>query len=206
MSTNNRIRVVLFDVGGVLIELSGLPQLLAWLGNRHTSDQIITLWLKSPCVRAFEAGKIPSEIFAEQLIAEFALPISREEYLEAFNRWIVKVLPGAAELVRRVPKNYIRATLCNSNVVHWPHVEKQRDLIGAFDHLFVSHLTGKIKPDDEAFQNVFDTLGCKPAETLFLDDSSLNVEAAKKLGINAFQVKGPADAERVLRQAGVITD
>lgn len=206
MSAGKKVRLVLFDVGGVLVELSGLPQLLAWLGNRLTTDQVITLWLNFPSVRSFEAGKIPPEAFAEQLIAEMALPVSKDEYLESFRGWIVKVLPGAAELVRRVPRKYVRATLCNTNVVHWPRLGNHRELIGAFDHHFPSHLTGKIKPDAEAFRHVLETLRCKPADTLFLDDSRLNIEAANSLGIQAFQVKGPAEAERVLRQAGVITD
>ena len=49
----NEIRVVLFDVGGVLVELSGLPMLLSWLGHRVTAEQARTLWLTSPVVRLF---------------------------------------------------------------------------------------------------------------------------------------------------------
>jgi phosphoglycolate phosphatase-like HAD superfamily hydrolase len=41
----NEIRVVVFDVGGVLVELSGLAMLLSWLGHRVTAEQVRTLWL-----------------------------------------------------------------------------------------------------------------------------------------------------------------
>jgi hypothetical protein len=44
----NEIRVVLFDVGGVLVELSGLTMLLSWLVRRVTAEQVRTLWLTSP--------------------------------------------------------------------------------------------------------------------------------------------------------------
>ena len=64
--------------------------------------------------------------------------------------------------------------------------------------------TGKIKPDEEAFQHVLATLGCEGPETLFLDDSRLNVDAAKRVGMNAFQVQGPLEAEHALREAGVL--
>jgi hypothetical protein len=33
-SENQEIRVVLFDVGGVLVEVSGVPTMLAGMGNR----------------------------------------------------------------------------------------------------------------------------------------------------------------------------
>jgi FMN phosphatase YigB (HAD superfamily) len=106
--------------------------------------------------------------------------------------------------VRRVPRYYVRATLCNTNALQWPSLIEQRDLIGAFDYHFASHLTGKIKPDEEAFQHVLATLGCDGPETLFLDDSQLNVAAAKRVGMHAFQVQGPIEAEHALREAEVL--
>jgi hypothetical protein len=39
-----------------------------------------------------------------------------------------------------------------------------------------------------------------------LDDSQLNVAAANTLGMIAFQVNGPVDAERALREAAVLPD
>ena len=199
----NEIRVVLFDVGGVLVELSGLAMLLSWLGNRITAEHAFTLWLTSPTVRAFETGKMEPGNFAKQLIADLSLPVTREEFLAAFRGWGQKVLPGAVELVKRVPRKYVRATLCNTNSLQWSVLE-HHDLLEAFDHHFASHLTGRIKPDEEAFDHVLATLDYKAPEILFLDDSRLNVAAAKRVGISAFQVKGPAEAERVLCEAGVL--
>ena len=200
----NEIRVVLFDVGGVLVELSGLTMLLSWVEHRLTPEQAINLWLTSPTVRAFETGKMQPDLFVDQVISELGLPVGRKQFLAAFCTWGQEVLPGAVELVRRVSRKYVRATLCNTNSLHWPNLMCRRDLCEAFDHHFASHLTGKIKPDQEAFEHVLATLGCNANEVLFMDDSRLNVEAANRVGINAFQVKGPLEAERVLRQAGVL--
>ena len=201
----NEIRVVLFDVGGVLVELSGLAVLLSWLGNRVTAEQVRKLWLTSPTVRSFESGKIEAAAFAEQMIAELGLQVGSDEFLTELYPRSVRVLPGAVELVRRVPRAYVRATLCNTNALQWPSLMDQRDLIGAFDHHFASHLTGKVKPDKEAFQHVLAILGCKGPETLFLDDSQLNVAVAKRVGMSSFRVRGPIEAERALRQAEVLS-
>jgi putative hydrolase of the HAD superfamily len=203
-SQQSNIRLILFDVGGVLVELSGLAMLLSWLGNRITADELYTIWLTSPAVRQFETGKLHAEAFADQIITELSLPVGKEEFLTEFCTWSQAVLPGAVELVTRVPQKYLRATLCNTNALQWPRLMKQHDLVGAFDHHFASHLTGKIKPDEEAFQYVLVRLGCKASETLFLDDSRLNVAAAKRVGITAFQVRGPIEAEGVLRDMQVL--
>jgi glucose-1-phosphatase len=98
----------------------------------------------------------------------------------------------------------VRATLCNTNALQWPSLIEQRDPIGAFDPHFASHLTGKIKPDEEPFQHLLATLGCEGPATSFLDDSQLNVAAAKRVGMTAFQVQGPVESERALREAEVL--
>ena len=61
------IRVVLFDVGGVLVELSGVATLLDWLDHRITAQELWSLWLHSPSVRAFETGRVDAGQFAFRL-------------------------------------------------------------------------------------------------------------------------------------------
>ena len=205
MSRHHPIRVVLFDVGGVLVELSGVPTMLAWMGDRYSPEELWKIWLTSPTVRAFETGRMTPNAFADQLIAELELPVGRDRLLEEFTSWPRGLYPGALELVGRVPRRYTRATLGNSNALHWPRMMGELQLGPAFDHHFASHLVGKIKPDEEAFRHVTATLGCEAQEVVFLDDNQLNVEAARKIGMTAVRAKGPAEAERALIEAGVLS-
>src|SRR5215831_6320893 len=203
-SPSDNIRVVLFDVGGVLVELSGLSLLQSWLGNRMSEEEIYTFWLTSPVVRAFETGRMEAEAFGAELVAELGLPVAHEEFLRAFCGWMHGVFPESLGLVRRVPRKYVRATLCNSNALHWPLLMENHEFRDAFDHHFASHLNGKIKPDEEAFLHVLGVLGCNAGEVVYVDDSRLNVEAATRIGIKAFRVKGPLEAERALMEAGIL--
>src|SRR5215831_10481024 len=70
------ISVVLFDVGGVLVEASGVGTMLAWMRHRVTAEELWRMWLTNPAVRAFETGKVPPDEFADQIIA--ALEITPE--------------------------------------------------------------------------------------------------------------------------------
>jgi FMN phosphatase YigB (HAD superfamily) len=198
------ITVVLFDLGGVLVELAGVQTMLEWLGGRVSQEELWKMWLQSPAVRAFETGRTDAAGFADELIAEMALPVAREKLLEEFTLWPRGLFPGALALVRQIPSRYTRATLSNSNAVHWPRLMKELQLAGAFDHHFASHLICRVKPDEEAFHHVTSSLRCDAAQILFLDDNKLNVEAAASVGMNAVQVKGVAAAERALRKAGVL--
>jgi putative hydrolase of the HAD superfamily len=197
-------RVVLFDVGGVLIELTGVPTLLAWLGHRLTAEELWRTWLSSSAVRAFETGRIGPDAFADRLIADLGLPVGRGEFLTAFTAWPRGVVPGAFDVVNRISPRYVRATLCNTNVLHWPRLVDEIGLGRLFEHHFASHLIGKLKPDREVFEHVVAELACEPSEILFIDDQPLNVEAARALGVDAAWVRDVQDVERVLTEAGVM--
>lgn len=198
------MEVALFDLGGVLVELTGVSTLLSWTGGQMEPEEIWRHWLTSPSVRAFETGAMEPEDFADLLVAELDLPVQRAEFLDAFTHWPRGLFPGAMELISEIPRPIVRATLSNSNSLHWPRLMTEMGLSEAFDFHFASHLTGKIKPDREAFEHALLSLGSLPESILFLDDNQLNVDAALSLGIRAFRVQGVEEARFVMEQIGVL--
>jgi putative hydrolase of the HAD superfamily len=200
----DKIELVLFDLGGVLVELHGVSTMLAWMGNTVQVDELWKLWLTSPVVREFETGRTAPNDFADRIIREMTLPVGRKEFLDAFSGWLQGLYPGAMELVRSVPERFTRATLSNTNVLHWDRMMTEFELENEFHRHFASHLTVRIKPDPDAFQFVAETMGCKPSAVFFIDDNSLNVEAARKVGMHAAQTKGPTEARQALVEAGIL--
>ena len=203
-SAQKEIRVLLFDVGGVLVQLGGVEAMLGWLGGAVTADELWRRWLHSVSVRRFETGQVDADEFAAGVIAEFGLGVEPQKFLKAFIEWPTGLYPGTLEMLARIPRSYRRAVLSNSNAVHWPRVMNDMQLGSAFDSLFVSHLTGRIKPDPDAFEHVVDSLGCTPGEVLFLDDNSINVEAARSYGMRAIRVRGVIEAQSALVDFGII--
>jgi glucose-1-phosphatase len=198
------LRVVLCDLGGVLVDVIGPASLRRWLDDRLTPEQLWPMWLGSPVVRDFEAGRVAPEVFADRLIADLGLPVDRLQFLADFAGWPRALYPGAAELMARIPSPYVRASLSNTNVVHWPRMADDLKIGALFDHHFPSHLTGKLKPDLEVFAHVAHTLHCEPSAILFLDDQPLNVDGARTAGLRATCVRGVAEAESALVAAGVL--
>jgi len=199
-----KIEVILFDLGGVLVELSGVSVMLDWMDESMTIETLWQRWLTSPSVRQFETGRMSHQDFAEQLIEEMSLPVRPDEFLEEFTWWPRGLFPGAMELIDSIPTSYTLAVLSNSNAIHWPRMMDEIGLADVFDHFFASHLIGKIKPDVEIYQHVLEALGCDPDTMLYIDDNRLNVEAARSLGIQAVEAKGVNALQRVLKDIGII--
>lgn len=59
-----------------------------------------------------------------------------------------------------------------------------------FDNLYLSYQMHLMKPDDEIYIKMIKDLGVSSSSIYFFDDSQVNVDAAKKLGINAYCVTG----------------
>jgi len=199
--------VILFDLGGVLVELSGVPVMHRWSNNRFDDDMLWEAWLHSASVRAFETGKISAAQFADEIVAEMALTISANEFIEAFTHWPTGLYSGTDELLIKLRfNNYNLACLSNSNELHWPRLMNEMGLATLMDEYYASHELGMLKPDADVFAHVIEELGCDAASVLFLDDNNLNVEAARAVGLKSFRTKGIRDVYSVLHSQGINLD
>ena len=70
--------------------------------------------------------------------------------------------------------------------------------VSEFDVAISSHLTGRLKPDQDAFLEAAKLCSAAPEQIFFFDDSILNVQAAAAVGFNAFLVDGFAEIKVIL--------
>jgi len=198
------VDAILFDLGGVLIELAGIGQMLAWCPDLNGSDELWLRWLRSPAVRRYETGAATRAAFAEETIREFGLPVDADTFLEAFAHWPRALFPGATALLAELAPRYRLASVSNTNEFHWERFQREWSLGAHFHHNFPSHEVGKLKPDADYFAHVIEALDVPAERVLFVDDNPLNVEAAGRLGIVARRVAGVDGARRALADLGLL--
>jgi putative hydrolase of the HAD superfamily len=200
----NNIELILFDLGGVLIELAGVPRLMEWTNNAMSVAQLWEKWIMSPAARLFESGKIEPEEFAERMVEEFSLSVPASQYLKEFIYWPKHLFPGATELLEKLSADYTLASLSNTNKLHWKRFVEEMKVTKYFTFNFPSHITGLIKPDPESYEHVIKTVNINPENILFLDDNQINVDAANKCGIKSYIANGVESAHNILVDLGVI--
>jgi len=201
MSTS--VSGVLFDIGGVLIALDGVPSLSQLLGISESRDDVHRRWLACRSVILHETGKLTIQEFARDFVADLELAISPEAFLVAFDSWFTGVHPGAFELVNEIPERYRVAALSNMSATHWQRI-KALGWPDRFEAAYVSCETGHLKPSREAFEVALRGMALPPAQVLFLDDNPTNVSAAEELGLRARVVANPVEARRALTEYGVL--
>ena len=200
---NGAIDVVLFDLGGVLVELGGVAPMRE-LAGIDSDDELWRRWLTCRWVRSFERGECSADDFAAGVIGDWALAVEPQAFLDVFRRWPVGPLPGADALVQRVRRTVPVGCLSNTNALHWEDHFAQWPIFDSFDFRFLSFELGVVKPDRALFDEVALRLAVPPDRILFLDDNVINAEGAAAAGFTARVARGVDEAHDALIRAGVL--
>jgi putative hydrolase of the HAD superfamily len=200
MGKDKELKVLLFDLGGVLLELNDPVEIFGLQGNETDFKE---RWLRSPSVRIFESGAIDTEEFAQRIVVETELPYDWQEFIERFDKWPGHLYGDTIDLLSAIPSRYSRALLSNINALHWGREEISGRLSPYLDRTFLSFETGFVKPDREAFALVVKTYECRPDEVLFFDDTPSSVLAAADFGIQAELATGIDTVRKLLVEHGI---
>ena len=201
-----RISNVVFDMGQVLIHWNA-PQILESYPLPGEDRQLLLAELFGSVEWVqLDHGTISGEAAICQVCKR--LPqrlhgIVREVVTGWWHRplWPME---GMAELVREVKgKGYGVYLLSNASIDLRKYFHR---IPGSecFDGLMVSAEEKKMKPQLDIFHALYQRFSLLPEETVFIDDSPANVEAAMCTGMNAVQFRGDVGRlRRELRALGV---
>lgn len=161
----------------------------------NNPEEIIRLGKGSAILKEHESGAMTDEEFILSLKKIAAESVEHRDIVEAWNRLLGDFPKDRIEWLTGLKKKYRLFLFSNTNGIHLIHFRKiYSDAYNnaVFDDLFekayYSHIAGISKPDLGAFELVIRENDLIPAETLFIDDSLVNVEAARQAGLQALHV------------------
>ena len=207
MTTQSKIEAVIFDLGGVLIQVYQEERFrdLEARWGLSPGQAAEVLW-RSPDHRLAEVGAITDAEYWQRIAPRLGL--HTPEVVRAFQQDLfgpTEVDASMVELVRRLHGPYRTGLLSNASDAVTPALVAERfGLGGLFDVLIVSALVGLAKPDPAIYRLALERLGTTPEATIFVDDYPPNVAAAAALGIQALHFSGYEALIAELEQRGVV--
>ncbi|MBE9112633.1 HAD family phosphatase [Nodosilinea sp. LEGE 07298] len=189
---------IVFDMGGVLVELQWLDRVKNLLDSPMTLEELHKLWVGALSTADFETGRSDFDAFTAAFIQEFELAIAPDRLQHEFLEIVQAPLPQCNEMLSILKPRYHLSLLSNTNPAHYMRLRDRYDFFDYFDQLFLSYQIGVMKPSPAIFEHLLTTLNT-PADTVaFFDDGIRNVEAACALGIHAYRVDSPTAAMAVV--------
>lgn len=199
-----KFSAVVFDLGGVLIELGEFPIKSEWQKDPDGVKPDLAYWAKSEIGIAFERGELSSEEFAIKFTETANLSVSPDEFLAAFRRWPKGPYSGVKEFLVELRSSIPIALFSNVNAIHWDRICNEMRLTECFDYRFASHLIHRTKPEVAAFEYIAAQMNFPPSRLVFLDDNAANVAAASVAGFSSHQVRGFDETQAKLKEIGII--
>lgn len=188
----NGIRNIIFDLGGVIINLD----------NRRTEEAFTSLGVKDfrryfghgfadSFFKDYEVGKLNDQEFIGSIRRLAGLDhVSDQAIVDSWNALLLDFPPERIRLLNELRKTYRLFLFSNTNALHlaalrqiWTRSFGSGSLDDYFEKSYYSHLMGMRKPDPESFKYILGENNLKGEETLFVDDAIVNVEGAEQAGL-----------------------
>jgi FMN phosphatase YigB (HAD superfamily) len=197
-------RALLFDLGGVLVDIEFARALSSWQPYSSLSaKELAEAFRFDPAYEQHERGQISSQEYFSHLASALKLSASLADVEAGWNAIFKGEITETRHLVQKASRTLPCYAFTNTNGSHmrtWAALYPQ--LVSSFQRIFASHEIGMRKPDRRAFEFICESIGCTPGSVLFFDDLPENVEAAQAAGLPSVLVRSPKDVESALKAAG----
>lgn len=186
MAKRRKIKVVIFDLGGVIVHggyLDFIRHYLRGALSGRGKKQIARL------EREVNLGLITEREFYTALERVFDVHLTPKQ----MHAVIVKKMRADKGLLHFIPKlQRGKVALFTNTIGHMGSEVLRRRRISSrklFSHVFQSYIIHHAKPDRGAYQYILHKLRVRPHEALMVDDRPENIRGARRAGMNGIVYK-----------------
>lgn len=192
------IKAVIFDFGGVLIEWDPRRVFSRYFpGQPRAMEQFLTEINFSEWNSLQDKGRPFAEGIAVLSAAFPQYANSIRAYWERWEDSIGGPILGSVWIMQRLKQaGYALYGLSNWSAETYPIIKDRYDFFGLFDGIIISGEVKLIKPDPAIFNLAQKILGLPPSDCLLIDDSPVNIAAARQLGYLTILFQSPEQLEQ----------
>lgn len=201
------IELMLFDLGGVIIELD-FARMYRELARYSplSAEDIARRFQFDDMYNRHERGEIEDSEYFEHLQQVLTLSSGSDaDIAAAWNVLLAGTIVETVSLLDFLEPSIRLCALTNSNRVHERYWRRAfSKVLEPFEQIFVSSSIGHRKPEPQSFEYVSEATGVPTEAMLFFDDTLTNVDGARALGLQAVHVRGPRDVRKAFAELGLL--
>jgi len=203
---NKNIKVIFFDIGGVLLEIHPDKMFHCISSATGIPFEKVKSSFPEESHNIYEKGQMTNK----EWFQVFKIALSNNSYLTENKFWdawamILGKETKVLDVLLDLKKYYKVWLLSNTNP---KHISDELDNKYVFPHLvdgaIYSYKVGLRKPDKEIYLKACELAEVKPKESVFIDDLSENISGAKKVGLKGIHYIGIVELNTRLKQLGLI--
>lgn len=208
------IKNIIFDYGGVILNIN--TDLIAVKLHEIGEKDVMALHKKlveKDIYNKLETGEISDREFIEAIRGSMSVPATDQQIIDAWNALILDMPEKRIKMLQEVKENYRIFLLSNTNIIHYEHYRAQlenkfgfRSFDKIFEKAYFSHRLGMRKPGREIFDHVLKDADIEATESLFIDDTFINVEGASIAGMAGFYLRDGIDVTDVFSEGKLSID
>ena len=194
------IRNIIFDFGGVIINIHHAEVEKAFKELGITDfDKLFNKATQTDIFKKLEIGAINPDLFRNALREIIGIKLQDKDLDKAWNQIIGNYPTHRIDLLKKLKNSYRLFLLSNTNIIHYDYyIQKFKTEFGfefssLFEKAYWSFKMGERKPDHSAFSYVLKDSNLIANETLFIDDSIQNIDAAKQMGFQTVHLNSDID-------------
>lgn len=189
------IKNLMFDLGGVIMNIrrENCVEAFKELGMTD-ADKFLGEYAQAGAFGDIESGKCTAGEFRDEIRRMVGKSLTDEQIDKAFGKFLLGIPRYRLEELHRLSKRFNLYLLSNTNPIMWHReiadsfAQEGHDVNYYFKGVVRSYEAKVMKPEAEIFHIAERRFGIKPDETIFLDDSKANCEAAERLGFKTIHV------------------
>lgn len=181
---------IIFDLGGVLLDIDYQKTITAFqkLGLENF-EEMFSQFKADALFEKLETGALSEVDFYSAIKKRTNVVITQEEIDNAWNALLLHFRTESLACLEELSGKYKIYLLSNTNSIHLKCFKKlftketgKTSLDAYFIKAWYSNEVGLRKPGTEIFKFVLQQENLNAGETLFIDDTLINIETAKHLG------------------------
>ena len=181
------IKNVIFDLGNVVYDYQPLNELLKMGYSKEKAISLLKSIFAGPVWREMDRGQFTVMEGVEKLCEQFpeiADDIRRILTFEWLDNLMVVMQPTIDFFHEVKKQGYKTFVLSNFGLDSFEFMRKRdAEFFDEMDGIVVSSLEKLVKPDPAIFNRLLERYSLVPQESVFIDDTKENIEAAESLGI-----------------------